>query len=262
MIRTAPAARREETRDGYYRAEGAAAIMSVAHFPDEVLTFLQMECLTAFRATRRRRCDAIAELGCFDGRALEVARAAGIRYLGIDVNQDAITALRARIAAEGLDGSATALTADVQDSEDWLAAIPGQRPLVVLPFNLLGNFTEPERVLARLRTLPGAALISVFNAEPSTTALRHAYYTRCGTALEQTEGRFGGVLFRSSQGFRSESFNRAGLDRLLKQCGLRIAAETSNRLGRCLTVHADDTVHADVTVPADQDSQHRRETTP
>lgn len=47
--------------------------MRAAHFPDEVLFFLQMESLVTLGAAARYSCDALVEFGCYDGRALEVA---------------------------------------------------------------------------------------------------------------------------------------------------------------------------------------------
>lgn len=222
--------------DRFYRDGGASAIMSVAHFPDEVLTFLQMECLAAFKTALEGNCDVVVELGCFDGRALEVARAAGIRYCGIDISCGAVAALRRRIADEGLGAHATALVGNAQDTVRWSAQIPGEQPLFVLPFNLLGNLPDPRRALLGLRSLGGTVLISVFNEDPRTTAVRRAYYTQCVNDLaEPGQGRYGGTLFRGAQGFRSESFSAPALRRLLAECGLDIHSETTNRIGRSVT---------------------------
>ncbi|WP_369229110.1 class I SAM-dependent methyltransferase [Streptomyces sp. R21] len=225
--------------DRFYRdGTGATAIMSVAHFPDEVLTFLQMECLAAFKTALEGPCDAVVELGCFDGRALEVARAAQLRYCGIDISCGAVAALRERIADEGLGAHATALVGNAQETLRWSHRIPGEQPLFVLPFNLLGNLPDPRRALTGLRALGGTVLISVFNEDPRTTAVRRAYYTQCVSELaEPAPGRYGGTLFRGAQGFRSESFSAPALHRLLTECGLQIRSETTNRLGRCVTAH-------------------------
>ncbi|WP_306193034.1 methyltransferase domain-containing protein [Streptomyces sp. MK5] len=227
-----------EHLDHFYRdGSGACAIMSVAHFPDEILTFLQMECLAAFKTAVAEHCDAVVELGCFDGRALEVARAAGVPYCGVDINSGAVAALRERICDEGLEAQATTLVGDAQESVRWSTHVPGRRPLIVLPFNLLGNLPDPRRALLGLRALGGTVLISVFNEQPRTTAVRRAYYARCMTGLaEPAEGRYGGAVFRGAQGFRSESFSAPALHRLLRECGLEIRSETANRLGRSLTV--------------------------
>ncbi|MGI5261702.1 hypothetical protein [Streptomyces angustmyceticus] len=211
--------------------------MRAAHFPDEVLFFLQMESLVTLGAAARYGCDALVEFGCYDGRALEVARAAGVDYLGVDVNGRAITALRRRINDEALEGKAETLIGNVLKPETWSHQLSGSRPLYLLPFNLIGNFPEPEQVLHSVRSVGGTAVISVFNEAPWTTEVRREYYAACGIEmLEQDEGSHGGVLFRGADGFRSQSFSTDGMSALLRACGARVVEETANRYGRCLTV--------------------------
>lgn len=221
----------------FYRASGADAIMRAAHFPDEVLFFLQMESLVTLGAATRHDCDVLVEFGCYDGRALEVARAAEIGYLGIDINGGAISALRRRISDEALEGKAETVIGDVLKPDTWSYRLPGRRPLYLLPFNLIGNFPEPEQVLNSVRSVGGTAVISVFNEDPWTTEVRRGYYAACGIeTLEQEEASHGGVLFRGTDGFHSQSFSADGLSALLRSCGVHALEQTANRYGRCLTV--------------------------
>ncbi|MBW8739243.1 MAG: methyltransferase domain-containing protein [Streptomyces turgidiscabies] len=221
----------------FYSARGAAAIMRAAHFPDEILFFLQMESLVTLGAAARHGCDALVEFGCYDGRALEVARAAGVDYLGVDVNDSAIAALRQRISDEALEGQAETIIGNVLKKETWAYKLPGVRPLYLLPFNLIGNFPEPVEVLRSLRSAGGTAVVSVFNEAPWTTEVRREYYAACGIeTLERNEGSHGGVLFRGADGFRSHSFSAEGVSSLLRACGALALEETANRYGRCITV--------------------------
>lgn len=211
--------------------------MRAAHFPDEVLFFLQMESLVTLGAVTRHGCDALVEFGCYDGRGLEVARAAGVGYLGVDINGRAIAALRRRISDEALDVKADSIIGDILRPQSWSYRLPGPRPLYLLPFNLLGNFPEPEQVLHSVRSAGGTAVISVFNEAPWTTEVRREYYTACGIEmLEQDEGLHGGACFRGADGFCSQSFSADGMSALLLACGARVLEETANRYGRCLTV--------------------------
>ncbi|MFB7945928.1 hypothetical protein ACFV6F_24825 [Kitasatospora phosalacinea] len=211
--------------------------MRAAHFPDEVLAFLQMESLTALDVAARHGCDSLVELGCYDGRALEVARAADIRYLGVDVSTGAIDALNRRIADEDLRERAGAVVGNILHCSEWLHAVRGERPLQLLPFNLAGNLAEPEKAIAGLREVGGLAVISVFNDRPWTTDLRRAYYLACGIAvLEEAPSRHGGVVFRGEDGFQSQSFSDDGVTALLDGAGVSVVHERANRLGRCVTV--------------------------
>lgn len=221
----------------FYRDGGAPAIMRAAHFPDELLSYLQMEGLAALDAAARHQCDSLVELGCYDGRALEVAKAAGVPYLGVDVSGGAIGRLNRRIAEEGLQGQARAVLGDVLHSAEWADEISGDRPLHLVPFNLLGNFTEPEKVIAGLSGIGsrGVALISVFNEHAWTTEVRRAYYTSCGIqGIEESPGEYGGTVFHGEGGFRSQSFSEQGMERLLDMANAKVVGRTWNRLGQCV----------------------------
>ncbi|GAA2648246.1 MULTISPECIES: class I SAM-dependent methyltransferase [Streptomyces] len=221
----------------FYRDGGAPAIMRAAHFPDELLSYLQMEGLAALESATRHRCDSLVEHGCYDGRALEVARAAGLPYLGIDISPGAIAALAHRVGAEGLNGQARALVGDILHNGSWVTEVVGRRPLQLLPFNLLGNFAEPEKVLASIAAVGGVGVISVFNEQPWTHEVRRAYYTACGIErLDETAGEYGGVVFRGDGGFASQSFSEEGLLRLLGTVDATVLNRTGNRLGQCVTV--------------------------
>ncbi|MEV0603326.1 hypothetical protein AB0I82_29095 [Streptomyces sp. NPDC050315] len=225
----------EARAESFYRDGGAPAIMRAAHFPDELLFFLQMEGLAALDAVSRHQCDSLVELGCYDGRALEVAKAARIPYLGVDISSGAIGRLNCRIAEEGLQEQARAVLGDVLHSAEWAGEITGEHPLHLLPFNLLGNFTEPEKVIAGLSGIGGTGLISVFNEQPSTTAVRRAYYTSCGIQhIEEAPGDYGGVVFRGEGGFRSQSFSEESMNQLLDKANATVVGRTWNRLGQCV----------------------------
>ncbi len=61
-------------------------------------------------------------------------------------------------------------------------AVPpvGSRALYLLPFNLLGNFREPKRLLDSLAERSVAAVVSVFGDSAEATRVRQSYYRRCG----------------------------------------------------------------------------------
>ncbi len=80
------------------------------------------------QAASRYGCTTLVELGCYDGRSLEVARAAGTDYLGVDVNAAAVERVCRRIADEGLHGRARAVVGDAMRCADWLGELDGGRP--------------------------------------------------------------------------------------------------------------------------------------
>lgn len=164
----------------FYELEfGPRTIMTLANFPDDVLPLLQMESLMTFEAMAYLRCDALVELGCYDGRALEIARLLNARYLGVDLDQRAIETLRTRIKREGMSDRADTVVDDILNHTRRGASV-GSRALYLLPFNLLGNFREPKRLLDSLAERSVAAVVSVFGDSAEATRVRQSYYRRCG----------------------------------------------------------------------------------
>ncbi|MGV8604700.1 class I SAM-dependent methyltransferase, partial [Pseudomonas aeruginosa] len=144
-------------------------IMTLANFPDDVLPLLQMESLMTFEAMAYLRCDALVELGCYDGRAPEIARLLKARYLGVDLDQRAIETLRKRLKRGGMSDRAVL-------NHTRRGASVGSRSLYLLPFNLLGNFREPKRLLDSLAERSVAAVVSVFGDSAEATRVRQSYY--------------------------------------------------------------------------------------
>lgn len=221
----------------YYQPHTSSAIMRLAHFPDGVLPLLQMESLAAWESATTFDCTTIIEFGCYDGRALEVARFAGTRYLGVDTDERAISQLRQRIADEQFGDVASAVVGDILDADTWWTAASGLKPLHLVPFNLLGNFRDPHRLLKSLTKVGGLAMFSAFNSSAPASRIRHDYYTRCGVRnLQCAILEEGDVLFTGSDGFYSRSFDDEVLCSLLDEVGATVLRTTRNRIGQCVTV--------------------------
>lgn len=221
----------------YYQSHSSASIMRVANFPDDVLPLLQMESLATREAATIFGCSMIVEFGCYDGRALEVARFSGTSYLGVDTDESAIVLLRKRIIEEQFGDTASAVVGDALDPVTWLESVVGPKPLHLLPFNLLGNFRDPGRLLASLSRVGGLATFSVFNSSAPVNNLRHDYYTKCGVRqLAYTTVADGGVVFTGADGFYSRSFEDRALRALLDEAGAPVLRTVRNRIGQCVTV--------------------------
>ncbi|MGX7674540.1 class I SAM-dependent methyltransferase [Plantactinospora sp. DSM 117369] len=240
QVQGAPHDLARPANSGFYRCSQASSlIMRVAHFPDELLSLLQLESVTVFDSTTRYGRDAIIELGCYDGRALEISRVADVGYLGIDIDATAVTRLRARISEEGLENQAKALVADALAHEQWWSAVEARRPLVHLPFNFLGICPDPGAVLRSVSKSGALLHVSVFNGREPTTRVRHRYYDACGIkALNVGPGPYGGTLFTGDDDFFSQSFSPVHLDELLATCGLNRLWRTENRVGFCVVAQS------------------------
>lgn len=220
----------------YERDAGAPSIMTLAHFPDDVLPLLQMESLTTFAAMGYFNCDALVELGCYDGRGLEIARALNARYRGVDLNRQAIGTLQARIEREGMTDRADTVVDDILNYTSQVQRLGDARALYLLPFNLLGNFRDPRQLLKTLAPHSVGAVISVFRSSPEATRVRHAYYRRCGILGLEYHMRDDGIVFTGADDFYSRSFSDAYLLSMIAECGLTVVQTRESSLAHCVTV--------------------------
>lgn len=234
----------------YYEQASAEAIMSLSHMPDGILPLLQMESLAIYEAISMFGCDALVELGCYDGRALEVARYRDLPYIGVDLDSRAILKLDERIRREGLEHLATTYVGDILAGAMWDRREFGTRPLYVVPFNLIGTFREPARLLRLLSQSGGVAVVSVFGETAQANDVRRAYYSRSGVgSLQCTVTPDGGVLFTGDNGFYSRSYCEQELEKLVASSGGSIARISTNILGCCATVLLDSTPADTATLP-------------
>lgn len=227
----------EQTKSVFYEQDaGATTIMTLANFPDEVLPLLQMEGLSTYDAMRYFRCDVLVELGCYDGRALEIARLSNTRYQGIDLNSRAIDLLRMRIEREGITDRAETINGDVLTLTAGGKMLTGPGALYLLPFNLLGNFRESRQLLKQLANINVTAVICVFNNSAEATRVRQEYYFRCGVKKLQRRRLRDGVVFTGAEGFFSRSWIRTSFHSLLSDCGFTVVRTTENCIAHCATV--------------------------
>lgn len=208
--------------------------MTLANFPDDVLPLLQMESLMTFEAMAYLRCDALVELGCYDGRALEIARLLNARYLGVDLDQRAIETLRTRIEREGMSDRADTVVDDILNHTRRGASVGSRAvPAAVQPAGQLPRAETAARLLAERSV---AAVVSVFGDSAEATRVRQSYYRRCGVQGLELHTRDDGTVFTGSDGFYSRSYSRACLHALLAECGLTVVRSASNLFAHCVTV--------------------------
>ncbi|MBP1035092.1 class I SAM-dependent methyltransferase [Serratia fonticola] len=230
----------EQNKPAFYEQDsGATTIMTLANFPDEVLPLLQMESLITYEAMIYFRCELLVELGCYDGRALEIARLLNTRYLGIDLNPRAIQLLRIRIEREGMTDRADTIIGDVLVHTTRGQTLIDSRTLCLLPFNLLGNFRDPTPLLKQLAMLNVTAVICVFSNSSEATRVRQDYYLRCGVQQLERHPLEDGMVFTGARGFYSRSYTRESFHALLAQCGLTIVRASESLLAYCATVKLD-----------------------
>lgn len=190
------------------------------------------------RAERRllralaRSADTLVELGCGKAEHLACARSLGLRYLGVDPSLPYIEQARSLLTPE--EPGATLCCSGAEQVDEWMAALPPEygRLLVLMPFNCLGNISEPAKVFRSVRRVRATFLFSVFADSPLATRARLGYYARSGFHVRCHRTSWG-VRVRGG-GLDSTGFDARRLQREARRAGLRLRCSPLGDVGLAL----------------------------
>lgn len=172
----------------------------VRRLTPEIAAHLDAERVACAELLAAADYDTVVETGCADGRLLlPTIVAAGCRYLGVDLVQDAVDEAGAALATAG--GTGTVVRADIAGLAD-LPGLVGDRLLVAFPFNVFGHLDDPDAVLAACAEVGADVAVFTYRTTAPATAQRLRYYALCGVDGPVTTDPTG-VLVTSENGFRS-----------------------------------------------------------
>ena len=170
------------------------------------------------------KSDALIEVGCGRGETVAAAIRLRIDYLGLDPSPSLISDAKSRLHGESIQF----INGEVEDYGTWSRAIKRcwKSPVLLMPYNCLGNVADPVKALQALSHFSGNMLISVFTDSEDATNARATYYQRAGLNVATCHSRWG-IQFRgpgfASVGFRPQvllsAANKAGLGLKLVRFG-------------------------------------------
>jgi hypothetical protein len=166
---------------GTFYASGAGdALVEPGRYPPAVRAFLAEE--EAYIARTLRSFDVLVEVGSMDGLHLDLARRMGKSYLGIDPVERYVAAGRLRGAQVATPGAARFIVGCSEELPRIMGlaeAIALGSPLVVFPFNSVGNMASLEAVATALVTAGAAFSLMTYATTVAATTAREAYYCAC-----------------------------------------------------------------------------------
>lgn len=195
----------------------ADRIMDTYCFSTEIAQFLLDEKNYLTQVFLQENYDCIIEVGCSRGHNAHWLSKLCRRYVGVDINKDAISdAKTTYIGAEGIEFHCTPvenLISVLKPDEDRL-----RRRVVLFPFNLFGNFVNITGLLSALEnsSLDVDLAMSNFNTKSCTTIGRYKYYVNCfGDSPIRVYDAEQGVLFKAGQSFQSIAYNPEYLTKVI-----------------------------------------------
>ena len=203
----------------------ADRLMDPANHLDDIALFIRTE--REMIETLAPLLDRIVELGCMDGRYLELAARYGVRYVGVDLVPRHVQTGRLRARALGLgEPDVVFRQGDAQRVHVTLAdlALDGsaERNLLLFPFGLFGALPDVDDAAASLGRLGWPFLLSLYQPGDRMTAARRRYYARCGYEAIRVVRDRRGVWLTTGGGLRVAAYHPSFLRALWTRHGLAV----------------------------------------
>ncbi|MDD4614902.1 MAG: class I SAM-dependent methyltransferase [Caldisericia bacterium] len=158
------------------------------------------------------------EVGCMNGRNLEIANELKIKYLGIDIVERFVKEANKKIDTLNLDAIAIRCDAKCLNK---IKNHFSKHFLAIFPFNSFGNIQDPQKVLNSTYKNKLDTLILTYKTDIKTTKIRKKYLEN--TLFEKIKKRSSkkGVLFTSNKGLFSYAYSAEEIIKMGKVAGYK-----------------------------------------
>lgn len=187
----------------FYDSGAGDALADETALPNPILGYVHLE--TAIVKQVLNNFDALIEVGCMWGRLGNLALETNKPYLGIDVSPRYINLAKRRFGSSKLcslvccDATDPSCSAIKIFNQSWKPT----RPILVLPFNCIGNMDCPKSMIDQIERWQMDTLIFGYQDGPSQVRLLAEYFSKSGVGATNYSRGKKEISFNSSSGFQS-----------------------------------------------------------
>lgn len=236
-----------ENKDAlWFYSNDGTEILNDGNYTPELEFFLKEQKILFNQAINQSKeienYDTLIEVGCGVGENLDIASKNHLNYLGLDFSPNKILLFNKRIKqntyhlndkytykAECID------ILDFFDQEHLMQFENSKKPIIIFPFNVIGNIAPVSLLLSKLKMHNLDLLISIYNNDTDTIEMRRQYYMNCGYNDIKEDRDATGFLFKSEEGLYTIAYDELYLKNLLTAYGFKVKI-TKSKYG--LVIHA------------------------
>lgn len=222
----------------FYTNSGGSEILNHQNYPERLVKFLRDEKESFKKIIESGEYDGIIEIGC--GNLENIDLAVGRKYLGIDFSSHRVVSANALIAKEGIKNARVellnVLNIDPGDLNEFMKEV--KRPLMIFPFNVIGNVAPISLLLLRLRLLEIDLAVSIYKTTDIVNEIRKEYYETCGYTDVIYKQDFLGTYFVSENGLYTVAYHDDYVISLLNYFGFD-TEKLKNELGFVIHANSD-----------------------
>ncbi len=183
-----------------YKTDLGLQIMDPKNFSSQIIEYLECEAHLVFDKAEENNNDVIVELGSHNFRLKhQIERKLFSPYLGVDL---------IKTQAHPPDSLSRQIRCDVTKlvKKNFKLFSFFKRPLIVLPFNFIGNIPDEVKFLNHLSCHKSDIIISQFSLTDIAYKVRSIYYECCGFENLKAKHHKNYVQMSYQCGFTTQSF--------------------------------------------------------
>ena len=196
----------------------------------EILSYLAGE--KKIVAELLARYETLIEVGCMNGRYLDLAVEKEKRYIGIDVVKRYVDEANRTIKDKKLSPKDFfALNISAENLESLFVGKEISKPILVFPFNCFGNMTSFKEVVDTLIRLKKPFAVFSYGTDPYSDSVREKYYKSCGYKSIDKVVDITGHRFVSPEGLNTIAYEKDFLINFFRDRNVEITPESFSRFG-------------------------------
>lgn len=205
-------------------------LIETSFYPKEVVSFLEKE--KGIVKDLIKDFDLLFEVGCMEGRYLDVALSENKKYYGIDVVERYVKMGQEVLLRKELSvNDFTIKTADAASLDEIFSKNNLGKALLIFPFNSFGNMINMNDVVKSLVKAKKPFLIFTYNTDEFSNNARLNYYKNCGYKDIKCEDNEKGIRFFSNQGLDTIAYKENYIKNEFNNLGVSIERINFSSIG-------------------------------
>ena len=199
----------------FYGTKDGNKLVDENNYPDSIKEYLKKE--KELLEKYLEDYDLLIEVGCMEGRNIDVALNMKKKYIGIDIIESYISIVNEMINKRGLNSISEAFCLDANYLKRLISLsrlYKDSKSLIYFPFNSFGNMDNPNKVLSNFNYLYNSDfVIFTYDIDDYSNFEREKYYENCNYDNLRKEINEEGVRFISSNGLNTVAYDKEYLKR-------------------------------------------------
>lgn len=214
----------------FYSSGLGDSLIEKSFYPKEIISFLEEE--ERIVKDMMRSFDLLFEVGCMEGRYLDVALGENKKYYGIDVVERYVKMGQEILSKKELSvNDFTIKIADAASLNEIFIKNNLDKALIIFPFNSFGNMINMNDVIKSLAKAKKSFLIFTYTTDEFSNNARLDYYKNCGYKDIKCEENANGIRFFSDEGLNTIAYKENYIKTEFNNLGVIIEAVNFSNIG-------------------------------